>query len=273
MNKKILTLGLILILSVTSLFACGNDEPVADEGEDKVIKIGCMTTSEPIVDMLAAGVEGYNIEAVLFDENNMPCTALKDGDVDGVILNHKAWMETFNKENGCDLSMVEPYWYYSPFRLYSAKYDSVEDIPDGATVVVPSDSTNLERSLLLLQQAGLIELGEKSGAFYGEIDIEKNPKNIQFIMAEITTAANSINDADAAVTPALYIALEGTLDPENYLAEDPLGEKDFPLGLIVSTENLEADWVKAISEYMVTDEAKEAFNAEYKGSYVYIAQK
>lgn len=267
-SKKLLTV-ITIMACIAALWGCSSD----DNSDDATIKIGCMTTTEPIVELVAAGIEdqGYTIEAVLFDENNMPCTALKDGDVDGVILNHKAWLKTFNEQNGSDLVMIEPYWYHSPFRLYSAKYDSIDELPDGAQIAVPSDSTNLERALVLLDEVGLIELGEKSSAFYTPVDIESNPKNIEFVTAEITTAANSINDADAVISPAVYIAEEGTLDPNDYLYDDPHSAVDYPLGLIVQSDSKDADWVKAASDYMTTPEAKEAFDAIYNGAYGYLA--
>lgn len=277
MKKKIICMGLALAMIVGTLVGCGNsgNESASSEAEEsKVIKIGCMSSPEPIVQIMKKGLEekGYEVEVVLFDQNNMPCIALKDGEIDGVILNHKPWMETFNKENNSNLVMAEPYLYYSPFRLYSEKYDDVNDFPDGAKIAVPSDSANMERSLIVLDAVGLIKLGEKTESFYSIVDIEENPKNIQFVEEEITTAARSIHDADAVISPAVYIQQEGSIDVEDYLYDDPLAEEKYPLGLIVQSGDETEDWVKEGIAYVLSEEGSKAFNEQFQGTYVLIDQ-
>jgi D-methionine transport system substrate-binding protein len=286
MKRKLICLGIALVM-IFGLFAgCGSKEEVPEETEagkedaaeegngEKTIKIGCMSSSEPIVQIIADGMKekGYAVEAVLFDQNNMPCTALKDGEIDGVILNHKPWLETFCKENNCELTMAEPYIYYSPFRLYSEKYDDVKDFPDGAAIAVPSDAANMERSLLVLQEVGLIKLGEKAETFYSIVDIEENPKNIQFVEAEITTAARSIHDADAVISPAVYIFQDGGVDVEDYLFDDPASEVKYPLGLIVESGEEGEDWVKEAIACVFSENGKKAFDEEYHGTYILIEQ-
>lgn len=271
MNKKIFALLLALIMGTVLLAGCGSSEK-----KSETIKIGCMTSSQPIANIMKKGLEkdGYKVKVVLFDDNNGPCTALKDGEIDGVILNHKVWLQTFNKENGTDLVMAKPYIYYSPLRLYSAKYKSVNDFPNGATIAVPSDPANMDRSLRMLQAVKLIKLsGDKTNGFYTKANISSNPKNITLIEAEITTAANSINDADAVISPAQYIADEGTLDIDNYIYDDPESKTKYPLGLIVAKDDKDADWVKAGLDYMQTDEAINAFNKRYNGSYILYKDK
>lgn len=287
MKRKLICMGLTLVM-VFALFAgCGSKEEASSEkaegkeetredadGAEEVIKIGCMSSSEPIVQIIADGMKekGYTVEAVLFDQNNMPCMALKDGEIDGVILNHKPWLETFCKENNCELTMAEPYIYYSPFRLYSEKYDDVKDFPDKATVAAPSDAANMERSLLILKEVGLITLGDKTETFYSIVDIEENPKDIQFIEAEITTAARSIHDADAVISPAVYIFQDGSVDVEDYLYDDPASEEKYPLGLIVESGSEGEEWVKEAISCVFSEEGKKAFDAEYQGTYILIEE-
>ena len=286
---RIITLAAVMAVALLAITACGSgsttsgssasaDASAASASESasaaatgETISIGCMTSSQPIVEIMKKGLEdkGYTVDIKIFDENNMPCTALKDGDINGVILNHKVWLDTFNKNNGSNLVMAEPYIYYSPMRLYSVKYKSADEFPDGATIAVPSDPANLDRSLRILEAVGLIKLGgEKSDGFNNRVNIVENPKNIQLIEAEITTAAKSINDADAVISPAQYIGDEGTLGIDEYIYDDPESKEKYPLGLIVAAEDVDSDWVKAGVDYMLTDEAIDAFNTRYNGAYV-----
>ena len=48
--------------------------------------------------------------------------------------------------------------HYEPFGLYAGKTASLDELPDGAQIAVPNDTTNEARALLLLQQEGLITL-------------------------------------------------------------------------------------------------------------------
>ena len=47
---------------------------------------------------------------------------------------------------------------------------------------------------------------QKTGLFYTVLDIKDNPKKIKLIETEITQTARSIQDVDAIISPAYYVA-------------------------------------------------------------------
>lgn len=268
--KKITLIMMILVLSISSV-ACSNagkEKSDISGEENKQIKLGGMAITEPILEWLEEDFEGlgYEVEIVLFDGNHLPATALKEGNVDGIILNHLEWLKTFNKENDCDLRMPEPYMYYSRNAIYSSKYNNLDEIPDGAKIAVPGDPTNMDMSLKLLEELNFIKLGEKAGNFYTVADIEENYKNIEIIETEITATVRSIDDVDAMTSRASHVKEVG-LDPNKFLYED-LSVRDIPLGLIVDAKDLESEWVKEALKISQTDEFKEKFNEHYDGTYV-----
>lgn len=273
-SMKLITLLLILSLALT---ACGKETKETGKGQStdetsiqgkKEIEIGCMAITESIVEFLGEGLEkdGYKIKPVVFDGNHLPATALRDGDVDGVILNHLPWLKTFNKENNADLIMPEPYMYYSVNAIRSLKYSKLEDIPNGAMIAVPGDPVNLERSLEILEKTGFIKLGEKTSNFYSLVDIEDNLKDIEILETEITATTRSIEDVDAIITGATSMRDAG-YDHKESLYEDPTN-KDYPLGLIIENGNEQEDWVKAVLEYQETDEFQAKFNERYDQTFV-----
>ena len=78
MKKKLICLGLTFVLSLTMLAGCGSKKEASKTTDDtkqeateekKSIKIGCMSSSEPIVQIIADGLkdQGIEVEAVLFD--------------------------------------------------------------------------------------------------------------------------------------------------------------------------------------------------------------
>ncbi|MBU3203924.1 MetQ/NlpA family ABC transporter substrate-binding protein [Clostridium algidicarnis] len=238
------------------------------KGTPVKIKIGCMSITEPIITFLSEGLKdkGIYIEPIVFDGNHLPATALRDGSVDGVILNHLVWLNTFNKENKSDLVMPEPYMYYFRNALYSSKYDSIESIPKGSTIAVPGDPANLDRSLKILEELGFLKLGQKTKEFYSLVDVEENIKDVTILETEITATARSFKDVDAIICGANAMRDAG-YDQTSFLFEDSSNE-DYPLGIIVRSEDKNKDWVKAVLEYQRQEEFKEKFNDSYNFTYV-----
>lgn len=267
--RKVIGIYLLLIF-VLSVAGCGANNTSGQQSaqsEKKELKIACVATMAPIVEMFKEGMDarGYNVTIVMFDANQLPATALKDGNVDGIITNHLPWIKTFNKENNCDLQMPQPYSFYSRTAVYSAKHKTIESLPQNAQIAVPGDPANMDRSLRILKNMGLITLGEKKGNFYTILDIMDNPKNIKIIETEITQTIRSINDVDAIITFASQLKLAG-LDPNVFLYDDP-NNKEYPNGLVVNGKDVEAKWVKDAMQVTQSPEFKDKFNKFYKGSF------
>lgn len=273
MNKKFskICCMILTIILTMAMMACGkSSKETSSQADDKkkTLKLGCLAYSQPIIQWIKEGLEplGYKVEIVMFDANQLPATALKDGNLDGIIANHKPWVETFNKEKNSDLKMVEPYLCYGFFGVYSSKYKTLDSLPQNAKIVVSNDPTNMSRSLLILKEAGLLTLNEKTGAFYSILDIKDNPKNIKFVETEITQTARSLADVDAAVTSAYYVSETSKVDPNSYLFEDSQN-KNFPLGLIVNSKDANAEWTKDAMKVLKSAEGEKKFNDHFKGKY------
>ncbi len=272
--SKILALVLLVALTITLFAGCSSsgegeaNSSEADISEKKEFTIGCMPLNEPAVQEIANLMEplGYNVEVRVFDGNNLPAIALKDGDIECLILNHLPWINTFNSENNSELVMVEPYMYASLFGFYSSKHDSIEEIPDNASIVVSNDPSNMERSLEFLEELGFIKLGEKKGEFYTVLDIEENTKNIQLVEVETTATATSFNDADASISFTSVMRNAG-IDAYSYLAEDGK-HVNYPTGPVVRKGDENAKWVQDMMEVVQTEEYTERFNDIFQGAYI-----
>lgn len=266
-SRKSIFVFILVVLCVGNI-GCSKKGLKSESNVNKVIEMACMPSGEDLMGWIVEGLEpkGYDVKVSMFEGNQLPVTALKDGDVDAVIGNQLPWLNTFNKENNCDLKMVEPYLYHGFKAIYSSKYKLVDEIGDNAQIAIPGDPSNMNQSLLILEGAGLITLGEKSGDFYSILDIKDNPKNIKLIETERSTTMRSINDVDAVITDGSQ-AYRAGFDPNDYLFQDPNG-KDYPHGLIVGPDDTEKQWVKDLLEYFETQEFKEKFNNYYKGSQI-----
>jgi D-methionine transport system substrate-binding protein len=270
-TMKMIASLMIVAIMVTFLVGCGQKAEV-DSSDKKEFKIGCMPLNEPAVKLVSEMMKekGYDMEVVVFDGNNLPAIALKDGSIDGLMLNHLPWIKTFNQQNNSKLVMVEPYMYASIFGIYSSKYDSIDQIPKNATITISNDPDNMQRSLKLLEKVGLIKLGAKKGDFYTTLDVVENTKNLKFSEVETTATASSYKDADATIAFSSVMRNAG-IDAKSYLADD--GQSvNFPTGLVVNEGNEGTPWAKTLVEITQTKEFVTKFNDIYKGAYVLFSE-
>ena len=118
--------------------------------------------------------DGIELRIVEFTDYVLPNLALADGELDANYFQHIPYLETFAADHRLDLTVLVGV-HIEPMGLYSQRVDSLEDLPQGATVAIPNDATNGGRALLLLQEAGLIRLAEGAGACSSKPAARKKP--------------------------------------------------------------------------------------------------
>lgn len=272
MKAKKITALLMTMIMCFSLAACGgndNEDGGDAQGADKKeITVACTETTQALVDKAASVMEeqGYTVEYQVFDNNMNTLVACNDGSVDAVLVVHKPFMESFNEGNDADLVMLEPYVYSVGMGLFSDKYDSIDEIPDGATIAIPNDAMNMDRALRILENGGLITL--KDGVEQCTVtDIESNPKNIELIDMDQTQVVRSLEDTDGAVAFFSHVNNAGK-DFTKYLVRDA-DPGQYPQALVVKAENQDAQWAKDFNNAFLTDEVKEFALDYYNGLYEY----
>lgn len=72
--------------------------------------------------------------------------------------------------------------------IYSEKYQSIEEIKEGALVAIADNPANAARGLRLMETAGLIKLAKDFDNGTGTpSDIIENPKHLEIKMIDDTT--------------------------------------------------------------------------------------
>ncbi len=255
--KKLIALSLIVLLALTAVFASGSSETKAASGTTKLV-VGA--TPEPhatllnlVVDDLKA--EGIELEVKEFTDYVTPNDAVEYGEIDANYFQHIPYLESFNTEHGYHLVNAGGI-HIEPIALYSSKYSSLKDIPDGATIAIPNDPTNEGRALLLLQSAGLITLKDGAGLEAVPLDIASNPKNLKFTEIEAATLPRVLSDVDAAIINGNYAIPAGLIATRDGLfvegAESPYvnviavkeGNENNP-AVLALVKALKSDKVKA----------------------------
>lgn len=284
MKKRSIIISLFLIFTLL-LVGCSTDSGIVEEPNNenpassdeanieelkqtKIVKIGGVESAQARYEIIKPEFEklGWKSEFVVFDSNVLPITACNDGSLDISYNQHIKFMQNFNKNNNGDLVMIEPYVASSAVALYSSKYNSVEEIPDNGSVAVMNDAMNQSRSLIVLRDAGLIELSEVEGGAYSIIDIKENPKNLEFIEMEQGQIVRVIDDMDAILSFTGFMFNAG-YDPTSYLARDNVesNNREFPQGVIVKKENETAPWAVDFNKAARMPEVVEQVKAMFPG--------
>lgn len=140
--------------------------------------------------------EGIDLDVILFTDFNIPNEALADGSINLNAFQHDVFLENWNTEHDENLVTIG-YTVAVPTRIYSDKYESLDDLPEGARIAVNSAPTSLSYNLQTLERAGLITLDEEE-LLPTPNDIVDNPKNLQFIELDAAQIPAAVPDVDAA---------------------------------------------------------------------------
>ncbi len=205
-----------------SLAACGSDSDAdtnADKGtEGNPVTIGVVgiedywTTFEQI-----AEDEGIFVEVTDLADYQVPNRALADGEIDLNQFQHLLFLAQFNVEAGEDLSPIAATAVY-PLGVYSQKHDSIDSIT-GGEIAVPNDPTNLARALLLLQDAGLVELKDGGSAFSTELDVLPSSK-VTVTPVDATQTVLALPDVEASVVNNDFLKEAGLTADDAIYADD-----------------------------------------------------
>lgn len=212
----------VAVLGMMALAGCSAaaaDTKAELGSEDRPVKLGVVGASDPYWDVYEKAVEaeGIQLEIVDFTEYTQPNPALSEGELDINQFQHIQYLADYNVSSGDDLQPIGATAIY-PLSLFSDKYESADEIPDGETVIVPNDTTNQARGLLVLQSAGLIELKDGGSSFSTTADVlDSSRVKVEAVDAAIT--ATSLPDVAAAIVNNDFVTKAG-LDPESAIASD-----------------------------------------------------
>lgn len=161
--------------------------------------------------------QGLDVQVVEFTDWATPNVALDAGDIDLNYYQNSNYLANAVRDKGFKLTSVQA-GILSYLGLYSLKYASLAQLPEGAKVAIASDAVNVGRGLRLLQHAGLIQLRPDTGLLIQPSDIVANPKRLQFIEVEGPQLARATPDVDLAQGFPYFILASKAFDATKALA-------------------------------------------------------
>ncbi|ENV34317.1 MetQ/NlpA family ABC transporter substrate-binding protein [Acinetobacter gerneri] len=216
-------IGLVVLILILSLFAY---RYIKNQQHDDTLTIGISPPYAELLQTVAKQVEsqGIHVKLVEFSDWQAPNVAVQNRDIDANFFQQSVFLKNAIKQTGYDL---HPFAIGSGSHvgLYSKKYKSLDQLPEHARVVIPSDPVNLARSLILLDRAGLIKIKDTSNELSSKQDIISNPKNLDFIEVEGPQTALAYNDADLIFGFPHYLKMAKITDPSTALFLDQTDKK------------------------------------------------
>lgn len=269
--KKFLLAVLILVLG-TALAACGGKDDSSKGANDateekKTLKFGA--TAGPYSDMLKKAIipgleeKGYKVEIVEFSDYVQPNNALNSKAIDANLFQHTIYLENFAKENNMDLTglIIVP---TAPLGIYSSKFTSLDEVTEGATITIPNDPVNAARTLLILEEHGLIEVDSTIEPLkVSEKDITANPKNLVVQPIEAGQLPRSVDSSDLAAVPGNF-ALAANMNLLDALALENMPDQ-FRNVVAVRTEDKEKQFAKDILEVVQSEQFEAIIDSDFQG--------
>ncbi|MFE5292151.1 MetQ/NlpA family ABC transporter substrate-binding protein [Isoptericola sp. NPDC056618] len=217
-RTRLLTVTAIAAAATFTLSACGGSGNAEGDG---TLRVGVVGASDDkwAVFTDKAKEEGLDIELVDLQDYTQANPSLSQGELDANQFQHLQFLAGYNVDADDDLTPIGATAVY-PLGLYSEKHTSVEQIPAGGEVAVPNDPTNLARALLVLQDAGLIELKDGGSAVSTEADVLPSSKvTVTPVAAEQTPI--QLKSVDASIVNNDFLEDAGLSADDALFQDDP----------------------------------------------------
>ncbi len=271
MKKKLLVLSIALVFAVSGvLTGCG-----AKSENDKSNKIIIGATASPHAEILKEvqsdlKEKGIELEIKEFSDYAQLNPALADKSLDANFFQHQPYLDNYNTENKTDI-VAAAQIHYEPLGVYPGKTKAIDALADGATVIVPNDTTNEARALLLLETIGLIKVNPNAGLKATVKDITENPKNIDIKELAAEQLTRALVDVDLAVINGNYALQAGYNAAKDALAKEEaesVAAKTYANIIAVRKGDENKEKIKALVEALKSEKVKKFIEEKYNGSVV-----
>lgn len=252
--KLVTSVAAMALAALTAGCATGGE---AGDGGTQTLQIAATVPPMSTLTEVAAEEigDGYEIEIVEVNDYVQPNVLLNNKEIDGNFVQHADFLQDFNDENGGSLVLVQPV-YIVVVAFYSRDYSSVDELPDGASVVIPNDSSNAARALQMLADEGLITLDPEVEPYTAtQLDITENPRNLQFTEVGLPQLNTAYDEADLVYNiPSGARQIDLRPYDDGLIVDD---NEQFAVGLAVHEDDVDTPATQALIEAYTSDAIRE----------------
>lgn len=253
--------SLALVLVGLSMFA--------GSARSETIRVG--VTPGPHAEILdvvqkVAAKRGLDLKVVEFTDYVIPNQALAQKDIEANSFQHEPYLK--NQISKTNWKIVKVATTVASLQgVYSLKYRSLSELPQGARVAIANDPSNGARGLMILAKHGVIKLKDPLNVAATVADITDNPKKLKFVELDAAQLPRSLQDVDLVSINNNY-AVQAGLNP----AKDAIAREDADNPwvniLAVREEDKDKSWVKELIEAYHSNQVKEFLDTRFKGTYI-----
>lgn len=265
--KKLIA-GLVSVAAVSLLLVgCGNSS------KETTLTVGA--SNEPHAQILKhiqpqLKKEGINLKIKVFQDYVLPNKSLASKSLDANFFQHAPFLNNWNKKNNGTLVSAGKV-HLEPIGIYSQKYKSLKDLPDGATILVSNNVADYGRVLTILKDAGLITI--KSGTDITTAtfsDIATNSKHLKFktdLEPKLMPKFYQQKEGDAVVINSNYAEQAGINPTKKAIA---LESNSSPYANIVAVRkgDTKRPAIKKLMKVLQSKSTQQWIKSEYKGAVV-----
>lgn len=271
MNKIIYFV--LFCLVTTGLIACSKTQQDSTAASTTKKELVFGASAMPYSTVFEQGIkpilekQGYTIKTMNFSTLEVNNQSVNNGQVDFNLDQHTAYLNVFNREKGTHLYPLV-HIPTIPAAIYSDKYTSFQQAPNGATVLIPSDPANTSRALRILTDNHFIQL--KSGTnpiLATSRDIVSNPKQLKIKEMDSVMIPRTLGEVDFGFASG-GIAYQSKLDPKKAV----LREKVIPemeMVVTINEKNKDTQWAKDLKAAYQSPEFKQ-FMQKYNQNQMWV---
>lgn len=210
----------------------------------EVVYLDSNPAEKAIIEYIAKEIApDYDVKvgAVGLGDSTQINQAISDGRYAGTIFQHRHWLQQVLDANpGFQEEAATGPFFHWVFGIWSDKYKTPQDIPDGATVSLLADPANNAQGIWYLAQAGIVTLRPDADiTALTQKDIVGNPKNLKFTLLDFGAQPRALRDLDAIVGYAESFLAAGV--SEDKLIYAPKSPDEFASVLTIATQWKDTD--------------------------------
>lgn len=216
--------------------------------------------------------QGYGLDWMVVNDIIQPNKMVDSGAADANSFQHEPYFDQFVVDHHLTNIKRGFYTVYTPSGLYSKKYKSLAEVPDGALVAIPVDPANNGRALFMLRDHGLLTLRPGVDVTHAGLgDIIDNPHHFQFKEVDQMMLQRAFEDVDVGFLFSVYAQKLG------FRLQDALALEDAEASPYKGVVAVRADLVgsakiKALENAYESQAMKDYFRGRYGDAIVFLGR-
>lgn len=280
MKKKTILSALVTTGVVLTLVACGNEGSNESSGsgtEETTIKIGASNVPHAEILEFAQPIleeEGITLDITTYNDYVVPNVALDEGEIDANYFQHIPFFEAAVEENGYDFVNAGSI-HIEPLAIFSQRYESLEDVEDGATVLVSNNQADWGRVIGIFQEAGLVTVKDGVDLTTATFDdIDKNSKNLKFEYENDPALMTTLYQQDEAELIAINsnFAVDQDISPLDDSIAIESSSSPYANIIAVRSEDAEDPAILKLIEVLKSEEVQDFILEEWDGAVVPVTE-